>query len=70
MSVQPSSAEERPETAVKAWEEILINGVVKESAIADYFQFCSHDPLTGSKAFNNNRACAGKKKLRLACTVN
>ena len=50
VSVQPSSAEELPETAIKALEETLLDGVMNKSAIVFFvFPFCSCDRLTGSK---------------------
>ena len=49
MSLQPFPDEELTETAVKALEEMLLDGVVKESAVA--VPFFSHDRLTRSKLF-------------------
>ena len=46
VSMQPSSAEELPVSAVRS------GGVENESAIVDgFFAFCLHDLRTGSKVF-------------------
>ena len=60
--MQHSSAEELPETAVKAWKRHILK-VANESAIVNFFPFCSHEYIFFLLTIEQytDWACAGQK---------
>ena len=49
MSVQPSQAEELPETAVKAWKRRFLAELHTSQPLLFFFTFCSRNRPTGSE---------------------
>ena len=47
--VLPFPEEGLTETAVKAWKRYFLTGVENESAMVNFFPFCSCDCLTDNK---------------------